>query len=386
METLSGKPKISSRLRRWAMRLLVMTCTLVAGLLVAEGLLWLVAPISFHEWMVWEGEAHIRARPVPNQTLHTAKGHPVRINKYGFRGPDYAYEKPPGTLRIAVFGGSAGFCYHASGEQATWPAIVEAELEAALDLPVEVINLALPGFDVFHSKINYLCFGRAFDPDAIIVYHTWNDMKKFRGLETVPYRSGTGSVPAKPLWQKVARNTQLGRHGRNTYWKLKQSAMENKYEADEDFKGKVDRPISEKAIAWERRNFEDFVVLANNDGVLPVLVSQGTLVVDEALADDDVRRLLAPRVDWVGMSLPLIARTWEQVADIIEEVAREHGAVFVDGYRTVPHDLEHMEDAVHLTDAGNAVLGREISRVIINNEQFRDLVEKVRAETIMVSK
>jgi hypothetical protein len=363
------------------MRLAVLTGATALGLIIAEGLLWIVAPIPYHEWIVWEDEAHIRARPMPNQIIHTAKGFPVRINKYGFRGPDHSYEKSPGTLRIAVFSGSAGFCFEASNDEATWPVTVGRDLEKAFDIPVEVVNLSLPGFDSFHSKINYQCFGRAFGPDAIIVYHTWNDMKMFRSLETVPYRSGGSWIPAKPLWQRIARNTQLGRHGRNVYWKLTDTAMENKYEADEDFKAKVERPISDNAFNWERRNFQDFAVLAKSDGVLPILVSQGTLVVNEALEDDKTRRLLATRVDWVGMSLPLIAETWERVSEMIEDVAREEGAVFVDGYHAVPHDLEHVEDEVHLTDKGNAAVAHEISRVLIQDERVQGLVAEVRAET-----
>ena len=243
-----------------------MALTVAIGL--SEILLRLFLPIPYHEWMVWEGEKHIRARPVPNQTIHTATGSVVRINRHGFRGPDYDFKRAPGTLRIAVFGGSAGFNFHAAGREKTWPGALERKLRTRLDLPVEVINLALPGFNSFISKINYLTFGRAFDPHAIIVYHTWNDMKSFRARATVPYKANN-LVPSKPLWQKIARATQLGRRGRQFFMTMRQTKMENKYSSDAGTGKRKDRPVASKAFDWERKNFEDFAKLAKSDGGTP---------------------------------------------------------------------------------------------------------------------
>ena len=62
------------------------------------------------------------------------------------------------------------------------------------------------------------------------------------------------------------------------------------------------------------------------------------------------------------------------------DVAREGGAVFVDGYRAVPHDLDHLRDHVHLHDAGSEILAAEIARVLTHDAQFMRLVDRVRAE------
>ncbi|MFQ5490383.1 MAG: hypothetical protein ACE5GE_06640 [Phycisphaerae bacterium] len=372
-------PQRHSRFRRLIFRCLALAGAVTIPILLGEALLWFVAPIPYHEWMIWESEGHIRARPMPNQSLHNASGHLLHINKYGFRGPDYSYRKPPGTLRIEVFGGSAGFCFEASGRAASWPGALEQKLAKRLEMPVEVINLSLPGFDSFNSKFNYLCFGRAFQPDAVIVYHTWNDMKQFRDLANRPY-APAASVTNKPLWQRVARETQLGRRARNFLWARTMRQMENTFRVSEGTEVGIDAPVDEKAFAWERQNFLDLANLVQSDNRLAILVSQPGLIRRSNLTDPDIRFTTGNVPVMVGMTIPLAVDSWKKVTTMIEDVASETGAIFVDGYGAVPSDLEHFHDVVHLRDAGSEVLAEKIATTLLADERFEAAVQRVRAE------
>jgi hypothetical protein len=374
-KTLAG----ASPTRRIIMPIIAVIGGVVLAIAICEALLWIIAPMPYHEWLVWEAEGHIRARPEPNQLIKTAAGYEVHINKYGFRGPDYEYEKKPGTLRIAVFGGSSTFGFNASGEEKTWPGALEFKLKRRLGMPVEVINLGLPGFSSFNSKINYLCFGRAFQPDAIIVYHTWNDIARFRDQEVRPYKS-FGSRPPRPFWHHIARATQLGRRGRQFLWMLMKRRLEPAYKAEEGTGVRADRPVVPRAFAWERKNFEDFVNLAKSDGVLPILVSQASLASPESITDPDVRMAIIGGGKTANMTIPLIMNTWSKISAIIQDVARQGDAIFVDGYDAVPHSLEYMADLVHLHDAGNELLAETIANVLLDDPRFRQLVDRVAAE------
>lgn len=365
-----------SRRRWWVLRLVTMLLASVLAVGICEGLLWIIAPIPYHEWMVWVADGHIGGRALPYQVFKTADGHEVRINKDGFRGPDYTYEKPGGTLRIVVFGGSAAFCYHAAGRENTWPTALELKLKVRLRMPVEVVNLALPGFSSFKSKINYLCYGRAFHPDAIIVYHTWNDMQRFRAQETTPYIPQPVSRN-KPLWQLIARQTQLGRRARHFLWTAKGRYLEGRLE---EVHPGADRAVGPKPFALERRNFEDFVLLAENDGVLPVLATQALLASAENLDDPEVRLAMAVPCGLMQMTLPVLVVAQDEISAIIEEVAREHGAVFLDGYNAVPHDLQHLCDNVHLHDVGALLLAEKFADGLLGNPRFQELAERVRNE------
>jgi hypothetical protein len=366
-----------SRRRRWALRLVIVLLALIVAVGLCEALLWILAPIKYHEWMLWQAEGHIRGRALPHQVFKTADGYEVRINKDGFRGSDYPYEKPPGTLRIVVLGGSSSFCYHAEGEESTWPKVLESRLRERLDIPVEVVNLALPGFSAFSSKFNYLCYGRAFHPDAILVYHTWNNMQAFRAVEKRPYhyRHPLGN---KPLWQRIARATQIGRRGRHFLWTAQGRHLEGHLK--EVLPG-ASRPVHPKALAWDRKNYEDLVLLAKSDGVLPILASQASLACEDSIDDPEIRLALAPACGSKQMTVPVLVDTHAKVTKLIEEVARENDAVFLNGYDAVPHTLKYLRDGVHLYDIGYQKLAGEFARGLLNDQCFLDLVDRVREES-----
>ena len=368
-------------LRRMAFRLFALLFISLVAVLLCEGGLWIVAPIPWHEWAIWEAEGHITGRFMPNQAIRTATGHTLRVNKHGFRGPDYSFEKPQGTLRIEVLGGSAALCYKAAGRDKSWPGALELKLADRLHMPVEVINLALPGFTSFKSKINYLCFGRAFNPDAIIVYHTWNDLFRFRPLEKEPY-TRTLSPKNRPVWMRIARATQLGRRARMAEFGIRGRQYDVISTAMERSGEQLDRPVHPRAWAWIRQNFEDITRWAKNDGVLPILVTQASLAAAENLADPEIRMHHSGVSR--GFTLSLAVETWRKINEMIENVARRQGAIFVDGYNTVPHDLKHVRDNVHLFDRGSEVLATEIVRALLADERFLLVVRRVRAEASAV--
>jgi hypothetical protein len=205
-------------------------------------------------------------------------------------------------------------------------------------------------------------------------------MKQFRSQEKAPYKPA-GSVSNKPLWQRVAHKLQLGRRARMFIWTVTKRRLENVYRSEEGTGSRLDRPVDPKAISWERRNFQDFVLLPASDGVLPILVSQATVIHPDKLNDPTLRSVMMDAPSMVGMTLPLIASTWQQVNKTIEDVARQQNAIFVDGYRAVPGDTNHLIDHVHLHDRGCDALAEEITRVLTGDPQFQKLVDRVRHKT-----
>ena len=156
--------------------------------------------------------------------------------------------------------------------------------------------------------------------------------------------------------------------------------MEDAYGLHELAGGDYDLPASVQALAWERRNFDDFMVLSESDGVLPILVSQAGLGSPDNVNDPDVRLALARACHYARMTVSRVVDTWRKVSAIIEQVADSGDAVFVNGYDAVPHDLDHLEDAVHLSDAGSECLAEEIARVLLQDPRFMRLVERVELE------
>jgi len=364
------------RVKKWCFRLLATGLSIVVSLILAELILRIFFPIQYHQYLPMVGDGRIRGHAEPNQVLRNWDGYEIHINSLGFRGPEWQWLPEAGTLRIEVFGGSSAFCYHARGEENTWPGRLQSNLSRDLAMPVQVINLGFPGYDLTNSKVNYLFLGRELNPHVIIVYHTWNDMKKFRNLDTGWHDVFTGVVANEPLWRQLARKSQLCTRVRNLYEQSNTNYIENRFTAMEAGSGEANTPIGDAAWRWFRTNFRDIAHFAKADGVLPVFVTQATIAQPLNLQKTDYRKRIS--VDVQGMTMPVLCNTWQKANDVIGQVAGEESAVLVDGYRSVPPDLEHLEDHVHLTDRGSEVLAEAIARQLLRDKAFQTVVEKVK--------
>ncbi|MBI5504734.1 MAG: SGNH/GDSL hydrolase family protein [Deltaproteobacteria bacterium] len=99
-------------------------------------------------------------------------------NSEGFRGPEYAKTKPPGTFRIEMIGDSFTMGSGVRVEQA-YPALVESALNAAGEARrYEVLNLGLSGLSlrgIIEQRL--LPVGLAYDPDMLVYGFTVNDLE-----------------------------------------------------------------------------------------------------------------------------------------------------------------------------------------------------------------
>ncbi|MFT4572687.1 MAG: lysophospholipase L1-like esterase [Candidatus Binatia bacterium] len=349
----------------WTKRLAGLVAALVLALIAAEGVLRIVAPIPYHEWIVYNADPAVGYLPEPGQLIVNRHGGHVQINKHGFRGGEWALDATPETLRIAVFGGSAAFCFEAASDQAPWPNVLEHELTTQLGQPVEVLNFGIPGFTTDRSLRNYKAHGRDFAPDLVLVYHTWNDLKLFRHRDPQDRTMGP-YVPTLPTWQKIVRSLQLGRYARNAVWAADNRRLEGRFAAAEpDAPTAAVMPIDGAQFEREREDFTAFVHAVQADGGRVALVSQAGLASPENVNPQFVSKHLgdlARMTDFLGMSVDQVVRSWVRVGNIIEEVARTEGALFIDGWNAVPHEPEFFNDHVHLSDKGSHRLAKAIAK------------------------
>jgi hypothetical protein len=364
------------------MRILVPVATLLVMLILVELFLQIFAPLPFSDKLYWLADGHVKARLEPHQDVTNAGGNPVRINHLGYRGADWTWEPAPGTLRLLVLGGSAAFCFQVSSDERVWTAVLERELSRRLGSDVEVLNLGLPGYDTSNSKVNYLFSGRALHPHAVLVYHTWNDMKFLRAIDEsdgppralLSGRPSTGTNPS--ALERVFRRLQIVRRIDRALTRVAQRDRENRYTSLEQAGERAHQPASDRAWSWFRSNFDDIASFIRGDDRLPVLISQASLVHPDTIDQREHRLVISN--DFQGMTLPRLADSWLEASRIIEEVARERDAVFVDGYGAVPHDLRHLGDHVHLTDEGSERLARAIADTLLADPRFTALAAAVR--------
>ena len=366
------------------LRILIPVAITLVLLIIVELFLQLAMPLPFSDRLYWVPDGHVKARLDYPQQVINADGNPVAINDLGFRGPNRTWRPEPGTLRIAVLGGSAAFCFQVSDDDHTWPAQLEKILHHRLKMPVEVVNLGLPGFDTSNSKVNYLFTGRALNPHAVLVYHTWNDLKFLRSFDDaqdggVPRialsgKSSTGSNSS--LLSRIFRRLQIVRRIDNISTRLAAQSRENRYTSLEKEGARAHQPIGDRSWRWFEKNFDDVVRFIQMDGALPVLVSQATLAKASAIGKKEIR--LKIMNDFVGMTYDRLARSYQHATRLIERVADRNGAVYINGYDAVPPTLENLNDHVHLLDPGAERLATAVAAGLLRNSAFKTLVDDVK--------
>lgn len=177
--------------RTWKKRLLVALLSLVATLVLFEFVArvgaWLYYGrnpyylfYGFVSWTSDSGDGHSEKldgyfKFPANQTIQHGLPEPGRINDHGFRGPDFAAEKPPGTFRIVCMGGSSTFGY-TDRDPGTYPALLQARFDAApASRRVEVINGGIPHFNTNHLVAMLESEALDWSPDALTLYCAYND-------------------------------------------------------------------------------------------------------------------------------------------------------------------------------------------------------------------
>ena len=146
--------------------------------------------VQNHQNHVGDYHAYVRTETTyskyfPHETKWTespdrSEHYPVRINNHGFRGADYAVEKPPGTFRVVTLGASSTFGYHDRDDE-TYPFLLERDLQAvaAPGTTIEVINLAIPHSTTDNVLALFLAEGVALRPDVVTFYEGANDSVRY---------------------------------------------------------------------------------------------------------------------------------------------------------------------------------------------------------------
>jgi lysophospholipase L1-like esterase len=107
-------------------------------------------------------------RPGFRGEIRETPGIAYEINADGFRGRAVAPAPAPGTFRIVVLGASTTFGFGVN-EGETWPARLERILNERGGPRVEVLNLAVNGYNPYNEAALLADRGLAYQPDLVLV-------------------------------------------------------------------------------------------------------------------------------------------------------------------------------------------------------------------------
>lgn len=291
-------------------------------------------------------------------------GRTIVINRRGYRGEDFTPVKAPGSCRVVVVGGSAVFDIGAdAGED--WPHLLEGELRRAGHDEVEVINAGVPGHASFDALGRLYSELWTFEPDFLLLYTAWNDVKYFTHLSrdaplltlytphderADPFRYYRGPV------DRFLAHSQLYVKLRNQYyvWKVgvgSEGRMEPASPADS---------YDPLALRQYRLNLELFVDAARNVGAVPVLMTQATLIGADT-AEEDRERIA---YGYQGLTHRALVRALDDCHRTVREVAAAKGVPVIDTAARLAGRSELFADHVHTTAEGSRTLARTVAELL----------------------
>jgi len=341
----------------------------ITGVLLEAGTRLLLPWKSYDTWRAasmrykYHPVYHWYAKP---GTYATANGQ-IQVNKLGWRGPAITQRKPEGTLRVLCLGGSSTFNYHAP-QGRTWPARLEEYLRTALKRDVEVINAGTPGYSSYQSSVRFEQELINYDPDVVLVYHLWNDLKLFwmdNPADMISkweihgrYNEVRTLLDPFPFLDNVSRVSQFVTHSRFAGIRI----MQEFRHVDEEgwIHSELDKRVTEPGVGFYRSNLQRVAQVAADHNLPLGLIDQALIVVDDPRAIQNSKI----RYNYLGFDHPTMLEAIRRGRAVTREVATAgHVSIITtDGF---PKDFEHFRDHVHLNEAGLTKLVKLIGPQIV---------------------
>lgn len=297
--------------------------------------------------------------------VHGARMGHITVNSLGFRGPEIPSTKPEGRIRLAFLGASTTFCAEVSGDSAVWPHLVVESLRARFpEADFDYVNGSVPGYTVQSSLKNLRHRIEALDPDIVVIYHATNDLsQEVRQLAESQGLTSAGSN--QPSW--LAQNLLL--------WELVEKnlrVMVAKRDAESDH-GRVTLDKARLGTRF-KGDLNELVEVAGQRNRRVAVATFSTRLRAEQSADEMKRSAVSAFVYMPFMSLDGLLFGYARYNEIIRAVARERGALLIDGENEIPGDAAHFVDSVHFSDAGSRRMAERVFNALSNDPTFVQLV------------
>jgi hypothetical protein len=303
----------------------------------------------------------------PQREVRTDKGANNKIEYYinekGYRGRIFSVPKPEGIIRIVIYGGSAAFDINLP-EGRDWPHRIEAILRQNGYPEVEVINAGTPGHASFDSFGRLFSEGHLFNPDYVISYNEWNDIKYFRSDRSllrefkpfcladdprVNYRGG--------LDRFLCEHSQLYVRLRWRYydWRLgvkSEGAVP---------RGEYASEITDTALTQYYLNQVMFVDLAREIGAVPILMTEARLTT----ADNTESQRARIEYDFVKLDHETLVRAYDEIERRLRKISSEKNVELIDVAKDLNGRDDFFADVVHLTPEGSEALAQATAQKLI---------------------
>lgn len=275
----------------------------------------------------------------------------VSIDRWGFRSDGFDPIKPKGVKRIFCLGGSSTFDPYV-GDDDTWSALLEKNLNVVLSDSVECINAGRYGYT--SAEILGLLHHRIlrFNPDLIILYSTYNDSRKvmspYYGADDFPQLYGNSRLSWLNKHSALFAFFDFRlRHAWKWKWYIslvpsysyKVDSPDEHFEFLNDAERAIDYNVAEFS-----RNLTAIKLLTQESGAALLLCTQ---MIDTTGAD----------------ATPVYNRMITGLTSQIHEMTNRDSLTLLDFARTPRNDL--LNTYVHFSPIGSEVFSDSLSNIIL---------------------
>ena len=290
----------------------------------------------------------------------------ISINSLGFRGPEIAMPKPPGTVRLAFLGASTTWCGEVSGNQTVWPHLVTEALSRTYPRArLDYVNGGVPGYTMESILKNLQHRVGPLKPDVIVIYEVSNNLSgELR--ELAAKRGIIGDA-------KVQELTWPSRHSLLWYLVEKNLRVLAAQRAAQSVQARLE--VDAGTLGDEFRNsLTQLVVAARANASLVALATFSIQPRRDQSAEQQMRASASAFFYAPFVTTRLLIDGYERYNQIVREVARETGVLLIEGEHDIPGDSVHFTDTVHFSDAGSKAMAQRISRALASSPKLQELL------------
>ena len=282
-----------------------------------------------------------------------------KLNSLGFRGP----ELQPGTLRIATAGASETFGLYESIDH-EWPRELERSLNSRPgSVPIEVVNLALPGvlISTFEKRLPEMI--RKTSPQVLIIYpSSVSEIHRpgnFQFLAKKDIKSHVKQTPELRIGDRAKTVIKNNIPKWLLDWLHEQLVKRNSDNAIANTPVVMDR-VPDRVLDNYRDDIKRIIADLRADDIVPVLVTQATYF-GPHLDLNEYSMMLAwhrfyPMLTDQGL-LDMEARA----NAVLKEIALSEHLILIDAAAKMPEGEEFFADFVHFTDRGSHLFSELIA-------------------------
>ncbi len=292
----------------------------------------------------------------------------LRTNSLGFRGPEIAPAKAPGTVRVAFLGASTTYCAEVNANEQTWPHLVIERVDRVTGAKFDYVNAGVPGYGYDSILKGYRLRVQPLAPDVVVIYEASNDLS----ADTRKLAQQAGLVG-----DRVIKESWLSKHSLLWFLVEKNLTIRSRQAAAVSAEKKL-APFNPKELSGGFATvFRETVATAQRGSSLVAVATFSTRMRRGQSPEEQTKAAVTSLYYMPYMTLDQLLTGFEEYNRVIRETARETGALLIEGEDRIPPDARHFTDSIHFSEAGSRVMADRISSALLASPSFKQVVAEV---------